>query len=226
MKIALFVDELGNAVPFSAAGTIELYEQVGNIWICSKKVALGLDEGSNLEDVRGRIYFVKEAIEESAVFVVETIKSVSIAIFEANSITVWKHIGKAAEALDYIKTQEKENRVKKQKSCCCDSPRCKTTTCSPQNSGKPVPTSSPVAVGNVCSGIYEINLAKVLGSDSTLNSKQILIPFFQDTVFSKLDIVCDHVPKWFEKEFTTLKLEFKEVVSDDGLCHAIVTPRV
>ncbi len=130
MKIAVFVGENGKTVPFHVRGIIELYVYQENSWWCTKRIHLGQDEGMSLADIRSRILYVASEIEDCKVFVVETIRSLPIAIFEANRITIWKDQGNAYEALDYIKEQEEKNQVTKTKSCCCDSPQCKTT-CSP-----------------------------------------------------------------------------------------------
>jgi nitrogen fixation protein NifB len=53
----------------------------------------------------------------------------------------------------------------------------------------------------------------------------VLLPFFQNNVFKKLEIVCKHVPKWFDNEFGVLKLDVRTEESADGLCHAVVFPR-
>jgi len=43
-------------------------------------------------------------------------------------------------------------------------------------------------------------------------------------VFQKLEVVCEHLPKWFEKELESLKLQFRIEESKDDLFHAIVSP--
>jgi Fe-only nitrogenase accessory protein AnfO len=221
MKIAVLVDENGNAVSYSNSGFLKLYSLKGSHWQSIKKVTLGADNGTNISEIRDRIHLVMEEIEDCKVFIVETMKSLPIAIFDGYGITVWNHKGIPNEAFNFVKEQE-ENKVLKTKSC-CDSPRC-NSTCSP-NAGEPDSNYSPVAFQNVSEGFYTINLAKVLATDRTLNSKQILIPFFQGIAFQKLEIICDHVPKWFEMEFGFLNLQFETEESKDGLCHAIVHPK-
>jgi len=221
MKIAVLVDENGNAVPYNEGGNLALYAYEGNSWHCIKNASLSVDEGTNISEIRARIHTVIAEIEDCKVFIVEMMKSLPIAIFDGYGITVWNHIGIPNEAFNFVKEQE-ENKVLKTKSC-CDSPRC-NSTCSP-NAVVPASNSSPVAFQYVSEGFYTINLAKALTTDRTLNSKQILIPFFQSTAFQKLEIICDHVPKWFEREFGPLKLQFDTEESKDGLCHAIVHPK-
>jgi hypothetical protein len=127
MKIAIFVDDNGKTLPFHTKGTIELYVSQGDSWRSARRIPLEKDESMSLADIRSRIRYVASEIEDCQVFVVETIKSLCIAIFEANGITIWKDQGIACEALDYIREQEEKNQEKKVKSCCCDSPQCRMT---------------------------------------------------------------------------------------------------
>ena len=43
-------------------------------------------------------------------------------------------------------------------------------------------------------------------NNANLTSKQILLPFIQKTSFNELEIICGHVPPWFEREFSRLNL--------------------
>jgi hypothetical protein len=52
---------------------------------------------------------------------------------------------------------------------------------------------------------------------TSLNSKEILLPFFKRTSFSQLEITCDHMPKWFEKELPALKLRADAKLVDKTL---------
>jgi Fe-only nitrogenase accessory protein AnfO len=218
MKIAVLVDENGYAVPYCDGGIIELYAFEGTSWHFIKAVSLGVDEGTNIAEVRARIHAVMAVIEGCKVFMVESIKSLSVGIFDGYGISVWNHKGVPMEAFDFVKEQE-ENKIRQQRSC-CDKPSC-NSTCS-SNTGEPVQTSVPVAIENMSDGYYKIDLAKILKSNCSLNSKQVLIPFFQNTPFKKLEIICEHVPRWFDNEFEILKLHVQIEESDDGLCHAVV----
>jgi Fe-only nitrogenase accessory protein AnfO len=221
MKIAVLVNEKGTSIPYSDGGIIELYAFEENGWHCIKAAALDVDDGTNISEVRARVHAVMAIIEDCKVFMVEAIKSLPIGIFDGYGITVWNHKGIPLDAFDFVKEQE-ENKARQPKSC-CDKPSCKSTCSS--NTGESVQTQSSIMIENICDGYYKIDLAKILKNDRSLNSKLILIPFFQNTPFQKLEIICEHVPKWFEKEFGFLKLRFETEESKDGLCHATVQPK-
>jgi Fe-only nitrogenase accessory protein AnfO len=221
MKIAVFVDEKGNAVPYHSEGIIALYAFDGNDWHCTKKTPLASDQSTNIAEVRERINAVIAEIEDAKVLMIETIKSLPIAVFDGFGITVWKHRGIPTEAFNYVKEQE-ANKVRQPRSC-CDSPNCKST-CSPKTD-ECASVPSPITFNNIGSGLYTIDLAKILAGNSSLNSKQILIPFFQNTAFKTLEIICQHVPKWFDREFEKMRLQIEHKESTDDLCHVIVSPQ-
>ena len=67
-------------------------------------------------------------------------------------------------------------------------------------------------------GYYFINLRKIQEHNINLTSKGILLPFFKTTVFYQLEIICGHIPPWFEAEGKRLNLKFEgEVISKDEI---------
>jgi Fe-only nitrogenase accessory protein AnfO len=202
MKIAAFVDENDNALPLYATGTVKLFVFEDNIWICAKSMPFSSDESMSLAEIRSRIQAVAAELGNCKVFVAESMKGVPFAVFEGMGYAIWKIKGDTTKYLDYIK--EKEDKIQADKL-------------------KPKP--APVAIGDIRDGLYRIDLVKVLESDPSLTSKSVLLPFFQKTTFSKLEIICEHIPKWFGKEFSALKLKAEiQEGNSDGLCHAMVMP--
>jgi len=50
-------------------------------------------------------------------------------------------------------------------------------------------------------GSYFLNLEAALNSDPNLTSKKILLPFLKSKDFKSLEVICDHIPRWFNEEF-------------------------
>lgn len=44
-------------------------------------------------------------------------------------------------------------------------------------------------------------------NNPNLTTKQILLPFIHNIIFNELEIICRHVPHWFEGEFNKLNLK-------------------
>lgn len=220
MKIAVFIDEKGNAVPFGSIGTVHLYVHEENNWYCIKKIPLGADEGMSLSDIQARVFAVVSEMGDCKVFAAEAIKGVPLAIFGGMGINLWKIKGVVAEVLNTIEEQMSKMEADQLKSS-CSKQQCQHS-CS-TNTDESIPVPSPVAVGT--NGMYEIDLAMALKSEGSFNSRQILLPFFQHTTFQKLEMTCDHLPKWFDGELGKFKLQFQQEFTEEGLCHVTVYPK-
>ena len=72
-------------------------------------------------------------------------------------------------------------------------------------------------------GCYRVNLQAALAQDNRLTSKQLLHPILDQHPFERLEILCDHVPKWFEREFPARQLNLRVDRHADGSCIAIVS---
>lgn len=64
----------------------------------------------------------------------------------------------------------------------------------------------PIKSGD--NGKYYIDLRIITENNEKVSSKQVLLPFFHDTVFKELELTCDHIPPWFDVEFKKLNLKF------------------
>jgi hypothetical protein len=68
-----------------------------------------------------------------------------------------------------------------------------------------------------------VDLRDVMAHKTTLNSKELLLPFFQSTPFRQLEIICDHIPCWFQSELSILGLRANVESSDGGQMKIHVT---
>ena len=199
MKIAALVDKDGGTLSFYETGKVELHEYFSGIWTCTKNMMFSADEKSGLVYLRNSIRNMVTELGGCDVFIARTIKGIPYTIFEGLGISIWKLEGNPVRHLDFIR--EKEEKIKAEKL-------------------RPKP--EPVPVGDIRDGFFRLDLAKTLESDRTLTSKRIIIPFIRKTVFQRLEIICEHVPRWFASELAAMKYKFDTEDSNDGLVNAIL----
>jgi Fe-only nitrogenase accessory protein AnfO len=60
-------------------------------------------------------------------------------------------------------------------------------------------------------GYFYLNMKEILSKNPQLTSKRILIPYLKNGEFDRLDIICSHVPKWFDKDLVSLGFEYETV---------------
>ena len=53
-------------------------------------------------------------------------------------------------------------------------------------------------------GDFSLNMDKLLLMNPELTSKKILIPYLKNGEFDRLDVICSHIPKWFNIDLGVL----------------------
>ncbi len=213
MKIAAFVDVEGNTLPFDSNGMIYVFENNNNNmqWQCIGKIPLYINRDMNLADIRKNIHSVAPELIGCKAFIVKRNMGIFNTIFEEElHIRVFSATGSPLAVIDQVRELVKAEIIKAIN---------KAELCKQQDND-----TNPVAVGDSTKGCYLINLVKVQEKNESMNSKEILLPFFQNNKFVELEIICLHTPKWIERELTTLNFKVKTEIRKDGLCHAFVYP--
>ncbi|WP_080905593.1 Fe-only nitrogenase accessory AnfO family protein [Parabacteroides sp. Marseille-P3160] len=213
MKIAAFVDSEGNTLSFDSSGIVLVYEKNYNDlqWRCVCKVPFYINKEMNLADIRKSIYTMASGLEGCKAFIAKRGMGIFNAIFEEElHIRIFSVKGSPLTALDQVRDRVRTDIIEAIK---------KAELCKQQND-----SINPIAIGDSTKGCYQINLVKVQEKNESMNSKDILLPFFEKNKFVELEIICLHTPKWIEKELGNLNFKVKTEVRKDGLCHAFVYP--
>lgn len=212
MKIAAFVDAEGNTLPFDSSGMIYIYEMKNSgQWLCVCKVPLYINRNMNLVDIRKSIYTIASDLAGCKAFIIKRSMGIFNTIFEEElHIRVFSATGSPLAVLDQVRELVRTEIIEAIK---------KAELCKQQNN-----ETSPIAVGDLSKGCYLINLVKVQEKNESMNSKDILLPFFQNNKFMELEIICLHTPKWIERELGNFNYKVKTEIRKDGFCHAFVYP--
>ncbi|NTV92707.1 MAG: Fe-only nitrogenase accessory protein AnfO [Chlorobiaceae bacterium] len=205
MKIAVLSDKEGNALSFYDAGAVRVFSNEEGRWNCIREFPFELDENNGLAEIQRCIQSMIFLMDECRILMVKFIRGVPLSILKETGVSVWKVDGQPSAFFEYVREEEEKIMAEHQKGI---QPR----------------LPEPLPVGDKQHGIYSIDLVKVQEKGVEFNSKEVLLPFLQKQVFRKLEVTCEHVPKWFAKEFGSLKLQFRIEESNDDLCHAIVSP--
>jgi Fe-only nitrogenase accessory protein AnfO len=198
MKIATYVNNSGEVVSFYEKGSVRLYDQISGLWTKKKEFPLEMHTEMNVPEVRVKLRMVVNELEDCKVFLAADVKGVPYAILEGMGFNIWKSSGSVNEQLDFV-AQKEQDAI--------------------EAANKPKPT--PLPVGDIRDGFFQINLQEILNSHPTLSSQQILIPFMEKTAFQKLEIICDHTPRWLAREFERLNLRFEAEALGGGCGHLV-----
>ena len=93
MKIAVFVDETGNVLPFSAAGIIDLYSDESGEWLCVNQIPFDLSGASSMNEIRTNIKLLLSEFEDCELLVIDSIKGFAKVVLEEFKVGTWQFKG-------------------------------------------------------------------------------------------------------------------------------------
>lgn len=202
MRIIVFLDDNKNTLPFYSSGTMETYQYVEDSWLKINQFQIDLSQQNNLKTIQNNVNLFLSQVNRGNILVVKSIMGLANALLSEHGMGIWTFDG--FFLIDLLSQIKKE--VDK---------ACKETDCN---------NRSPVLKGSIQELTYEINLKEVLSSNPKLNSMDILVPFIKSTHFKKLEIVCNHPPKWLMKTKDDLQLNIITEEQINGLIKATVFP--
>ncbi|MDR2151872.1 MAG: hypothetical protein LBO72_03540 [Helicobacteraceae bacterium] len=184
MKIAALLDSAGVAADLQEGGTIYLFERGKNgERPPSKQLDFSPAKFTSMAELRSYIGFASGQLEDCKILAAKASNGFYRVAFESFGVSLWAVEGAPQDFIGAIEAFYAKPTTLAQNQ--------------PPTLITPVPNKA---------GYYAADLREVMSRKAGLNSKEILLPFFRHTAFTCLELVCDHVPKWFENELPALKL--------------------
>ncbi|MFT4145870.1 MAG: Fe-only nitrogenase accessory AnfO family protein [Mobilitalea sp.] len=182
MEIAVLVNSEGNTTGFEKEGMIRVYSKTNCEWSILRQMEYST---KNMVDATALHNKVKEIclwLENCKIIVVNRIRGVYYIAFEEKQISMLEIKGYPIDFLDDIQECVQHQRT-----------------------GQEIPMEHNT-IFKLRQGVYHTDLREVMKGNTSYSSKQILLPFLRQQKFTQLEIICDHVPKWLEKEQTQLEV--------------------
>ncbi|WP_437891381.1 Fe-only nitrogenase accessory AnfO family protein [Phytobacter sp. V91] len=173
MKIAVFVDEQGMTAPLGQPGYVKVYTRDGGGWQTCLQIPFALSASLTLNEIRQRTLTMLADLPQCRHFVAREIHGALLAWLDGMGLTMWQGSGQPEDFLDNI-----ASRI----------------------AAVPAPvTPLPQAfiVPGAEKGTFRVDLLAALQGGGSHTSKRLLMPFFEQRNFTSLEILCDHLPKWF-----------------------------
>lgn len=182
MEIAVLVSENRTTSGFEKDGNILVYEKENCEWKISRQMEYKTDDLLNAFAFHKRLKEVGNWLGSCKIMIVNRIRGVHYLAFEEFQISMLEIKGTPENFLEDIRE-------------CMNHQRTELSVPMEHN-----------AIFQRQPGKYYTDLRDVMNGKTSYNSKQILLPFIKNEQYSVLEILCDHVPKWLEKEQSKLKI--------------------
>ncbi|KPF94289.1 Fe-only nitrogenase accessory protein AnfO [Rhodopseudomonas sp. AAP120] len=223
MKIAAYVDAEGEIARVSDKGAILLFELSGEVWKVRKTIRFGLRPDDGLAEIHASLAAMVPELEDCRLFLSRSVRGVVNSLLQEMGIQTWQSHGPLFTQLETIARKENERAQQAAKDARAE--RRRTRRRRHHLDGSDLDDIRPVLVGDEHSGHFRLDLVRLLQDDPWLNSWDILIPFLAGTPFRQLDLVCDHIPRWFSRAMRALAMD-AEIMELPGLgVAAIITPK-
>lgn len=203
MHIAAIVDGNGHAIPFGEPGTVIIYTLTGDRWKAGDTFAFEPGGHPGLASLKDAIQTLAAKLGDCRIMLLRDVRGFPRTMLIELGFTLWSVAGDPADQLDNVMQLTAQAAEA-------------AAAAVAANRASASDMAVPAFLGGSCAGIYTIDISQVQGSGTGHNSKDILLPFLQSTPFTRLDIVCDHVPKWFPGELGAMKLNFSTTPLEDG----------
>jgi Fe-only nitrogenase accessory protein AnfO len=182
MEIAVLVNADGETSGFEKDGIIKIYTNEKDVWEIKAYMNYSTENMINASMLREKIKLICFFMKDCKILVVNRIRGVHYIAFEENLVSMLEIIGKPEDFLEELKKCSKHQRI-----------------------GQKVKLEHN-SIFESKPGSYYTDLRDVMKGNTSYNSKQILLPFLKNQKYNSLEILCEHIPKWLEKEQTDLKV--------------------
>lgn len=202
-EIAVFINEKGSTASMDEAGSVKIYLKSGDEWGVSRGIPFFIDHDKGIKGVRDSVNELVTFLDKCKVFVGREVTGILYNNLDVHGVGIIEMDGVPENFLDYVLKQEEEYEKLVE-------------------SGKEELDTLPHPIDTKKEGYYSINL-KLLSIDSpNVTSKQALIPFLSNNKFYELEVICGHVPRWFETELPKLNLKHETIKESETQFKVII----
>lgn len=206
MKIAVYVDAEGEVARVSEPGVILLFERAAGTWGVRRTIRFGVGVEASLAALQASLTAAVAEFEDCRIFLSGDVRGVVNSLLQEAGIRTWQSHGPLFTQLETVARKEDERLVQDAAAARKERRRCRRRRHRLDGAAPGEAEVRPLPVGPPEVGHYHLDLNAVLTSEPDLNSWDILIPFLTGTPFRRLDLVCDHVPRWLSRAVRALHM--------------------
>ncbi len=199
-KLAVLVDkDSGESTKFEDGGILKLITLLDNgEW--GEEKSFDFPAMTDYISFRKRLQDSIKWLADVKIVILKQISGIAFTIYEGGLFSIWEMSGDPTKYYSYVAENELAARKKRADEL-------------------QVQAVEPQLIER---GKYFIDLQQAMES-SQFSTKQVLMPFLKRGMFHELEVVCDHIPKWFDREFDEMLLEMTSEKLDNGLLKVVIT---
>lgn len=237
MQIATYVDGSGRIANLYTPGEVRLYDSASGGWQAVHSFPFTVTTEMSLAEVKSALQHLADQLKDCKTLISAQIRGLIYSLIqEEHGFRIWKCVGDPEPHLDLIAKQDTELAAQREQeakerafAALFSSPSGSCSGGADFDAIKPRkdPSRALKAVQSLTEPLGEgrirIDLGEILTRFKNANSKDVLIPLLEDRQFASLEILCDHLPRWFNDKIAALDLTARINQTPKGLS-ALVSP--
>lgn len=225
MKIAVNVGRTDEIARFSPGGRVRLYERAEHGWVVADEIPFSIDPEMSLAAIKADLAALVARLPGCRTFLSGEVRGLIYSLLqEEYGFRVWKSSGQPEGQLDEILRQDAA--LARQRETEAAERAFLALFSTPSGGGCSGGCGGGGAVGKrpaeavravrslterVADGHHRIDLSAILSKYKSANSMDVLMPLMEGPLlnedgFGKLEILCDHLPRWFSGKLAELHL--------------------
>ncbi|AEY66771.1 Fe-only nitrogenase accessory protein AnfO [Clostridium sp. BNL1100] len=193
-RIAVIVNDEEELSPFEKGSFINIYNKNNTQWQLFKEVRYYINTNMSLSDLRENIKSLIMELEDCKIIVGKVMSGLAYNIFDRMGFAIFEAKDITSSVLDDI-----YNEVSSLKS---EAANLKQVALSPVQTEE--------------NGVFYINLIELQAKHPEISSKKALKPFLETNTFFRLEVICSHVPPWFDNILPALNLSYSIEANGDN----------
>lgn len=185
--MAVFRDGTNQISRFDEMTHFVFYTNDNSVWHQSEPVPFHPDLSGGLASIRENLSRMIGCFSTCKIIITKSLTGIPYQVFDQSGFIICESEDFDLDLLDAIQADliRIEDEAK--------------------NDDSPV---SKIPVKTDESGHYFLDLNNVQKRYPEISSKMALLPFLKDIPFYSLEVVCDHIPPWFDKKLKEMKLTY------------------
>ena len=200
--MAVFCDDTNRIARFDEMTNFVFYTKSGDGWGKSDPIPFSCDLSGGLASIRENISQMLGAFNNCRIIIAKSIIGIPYQVFDRSGFIICESEDFDLELLDAIQadliSQDEEAN---------EDARLLAQT--------PEETNVP--------GYYRFDLTQVQQKHPEMSSKSALLPFLKETPFYALDLVCDHIPPWFDHQLPAMQMQYRVENKNNSATHVVIT---
>ncbi len=186
-NIAVIINEENEMMSFETGNVLLVFGKENQGWQVVKEIRYTLDTTSGMAGMRDNIRDIISELGDCKIIVGKTISGLSYNIFDRLGFEIFE--------ADFVSEDLMEEILNE-----LEAEAAEVSDYSKSSPTEPVMTSDE--------GVYFLNLIQLQEKHPEISSKKALQSFIETAVFYRLDVICSHIPPWFDMLLPQKKLTY------------------